>query len=114
MRINKRLHYAIDILKLYTQFDDGILVTATGVSKFYGYPFDTVAKILQGMNNAGILKSKKGVNGGYTLVRKLHAIDMLELSRIINGDKSTSKYQPVIDSMLETINVWSVINAPGK
>ncbi len=61
------------------------LTTAREVCDQFKTPFDTTAKVMQLMNNAGILQSQKGVKGGYTLARDLSEVSYLELVELIEG-----------------------------
>jgi DNA-binding IscR family transcriptional regulator len=48
-------------------------------------PFDTTAKVMQLMNTHGILKSSKGIKGGYSLSKDLREISYMNLVRLIEG-----------------------------
>jgi Rrf2 family protein len=61
------------------------LTSAREVCDRFETPFDTTAKVMQQMNNSGILLSHKGVKGGYTLARDLSQITYMELVELIEG-----------------------------
>lgn len=61
----------------------GELTTAREVCDKFHTPFDTTAKVMQAMNNAGLLHSSKGIKGGYGLAKPLSQITYMELTRII-------------------------------
>jgi Rrf2 family protein len=61
------------------------LTTAREVCDRFETPFDTTSKVMQLMNNCGILLSHKGVKGGYTLARDLSEVSYMELVELIEG-----------------------------
>jgi Rrf2 family protein len=85
IKINRRVEYALMVLKLMKDKDHTELTTAREVCDQFETPFDTTAKVMQLMNTAGILHSQKGVKGGYTLARDLSQISYMELVELIEG-----------------------------
>lgn len=85
IKINRKVEYALMVLKHMK--DKGLteLTTAREVCDSFNLPFDTTAKVMQQMNGAGILHSLKGVKGGYTLARDLSTISYMELAELIEG-----------------------------
>ncbi len=73
------------VLKLMKDKGESELTTAREVCDKFCTPFDTTAKVMQQMNNAGILFSQKGVKGGYSLARPLSEVTYLELAELIEG-----------------------------
>lgn len=85
IKINRKVEYALMALMLMKEKGRDELTTAREVCDRYETPFDTTAKVMQQMNNAGILQSHKGVKGGYTLARELQRVTYLELVELIEG-----------------------------
>lgn len=85
VKINRRVEYALMVLKLIKEKDPIELTTAREVCDLFETPFDTTAKVMQLMNNAGILHSHKGAKGGYTLLRDLSQVSYMELVELIEG-----------------------------
>jgi len=85
IKINRKVEYALMVLKLMQDKDTTDLTTAREVCDQYELPFDTTAKVMQQMNGAGFLHSHKGVKGGYTLARDLSSISYIELAELIEG-----------------------------
>lgn len=85
IKINRRVEYALMVLKLMKEKDSTELTTAREVCDRFETPFDTTAKVMQLMNTAGILHSHKGVKGGYTLARDLSQVSYMELVEMIEG-----------------------------
>lgn len=85
IKINRRVEYALMVLKLMKEKEISELTTAREVCDQFETPFDTTAKVMQLMNTAGILHSQKGVKGGYTLARDLSQVSYMELVQLIEG-----------------------------
>lgn len=86
LKISKKVEYALMALKYMTQKDE--LTTARELETQFGVPFDTIAKVLQVLNNKNILESIKGTKGGYTLKQDLAQLTYAQLVEIIEGKKS--------------------------
>jgi Rrf2 family protein len=91
LKINKKVEYALMALKFMadkTNFQiegSNGLTSAREVCDEFKTPFDTTAKVMQMMNNQDILKSVKGIKGGYSLSKSLNDITYMELVRVIEG-----------------------------
>lgn|SRR5690606_37260077 len=85
IKINRKVEYALMVLKLMKEKNPSELTTAREVCDRFDTPFDTTAKVMQQMNGAGILHSQKGVKGGYTLSRDLSEVTYMELVELIEG-----------------------------
>ena len=85
IKINRKVEYALMVLKMMKEKGPSDLTTAREVCDRYETPFDTTAKVMQQMNTAGILHSQKGVKGGYTLARDLSQVSYMELVELIEG-----------------------------
>lgn len=67
------------------------LTSAREVCDAFNTPFDTTAKVMQLMNNQEILKSTKGIKGGYSLNKNLNEITYMELVRLIEGKEHVGR-----------------------
>lgn len=89
LKINKKVEYALMALKFMADkaraSDASTLISAREVCDEFNTPFDTTAKVMQLMNAQDILKSTKGIKGGYTLNKNLSNITYMELVRLIEG-----------------------------
>jgi Rrf2 family protein len=91
LRINKKVEYALMALKfIWENKAPGDVTSAREICEKFGSPFDTTAKVMQSMNQAGILTSIKGVKGGYTLETSLENITYMQLVRIIEKKEAHS------------------------
>ncbi len=95
LKINKKVEYALMALKFMadkTHEDGGPgLTSAREVCDEFNTPFDTTAKVMQLMNNQEILKSTKGIKGGYSLNKNLNEITYMELVRLIEGKEHVGR-----------------------
>jgi Rrf2 family protein len=85
IKINRKVEYALMVLKSMKEKGPSELTTAREVCDRFDLPFDTTAKVMQQMNGADFLHSHKGVKGGYTLARDLSSISYIELAELIEG-----------------------------
>lgn len=85
LKITKKVEYALIALKFMGNRAGDELTSARELCDNFGMPFDTMAKVLQAMNQANWLSSVKGIKGGYTLTADLSKISFMELSRTIEG-----------------------------
>jgi Rrf2 family protein len=84
LKINKKVEYALMALKFMSDKPDiSALVSAREICDTFETPFDTTAKVMQIMNNHSILKSVKGIKGGYSLNKSLKEVSYLELVQMI-------------------------------
>lgn len=91
LRINKKVEYALMALKfIWENKQPGEVTSAREICEQFGSPFDTTAKVMQSMNQAGILTSIKGVKGGYALERSLESVTYMQLVRIIEKKENQS------------------------
>ena len=93
LKINKKVEYALMALKFMseqsTESNDS-LICARQICEIFKTPFDTTAKVMQTMNNHGLLTSVKGIKGGYRLNRSLSTISYMELVEMIEGKRPES------------------------
>jgi Rrf2 family protein len=86
LKINKKVEYALMALKFMADKKNlSELTSAREICDEFQTPFDTTAKVMQVMNNHEILKSVKGIKGGYSLNKSLSEITYMELARLIEG-----------------------------
>jgi Rrf2 family protein len=87
MLITRASEYAILSLIVLTKATSA--VDSETLSKQLSIPKSFLAKILQALARKGILKSYKGVNGGFMLNRDAKDISMLEIMSAVEGKAPT-------------------------
>lgn len=93
LKINKKVEYALIALKFMARKPTEQLTSAREICDEIGTPFDTTAKVMQAMNNNGILHSVKGIKGGYRMARPLREISYITLVELIEGKRPESLCQ---------------------
>ena len=86
LKINKKVEYALMIVKYMNQYKDHELITVREISNHFKAPFDTIAKVMQKLTNGKIISSIQGVKGGYQLKADLESITYLELHELVTGN----------------------------
>lgn len=87
MKISKKGEYALKaLIELAINYDKGEAVTLIeNIAEREKIPQKYLEQILLGLRNAGILVSKRGVGGGYSLNRPPEDISLGEVIRIVEG-----------------------------
>ncbi|MFC2043725.1 RrF2 family transcriptional regulator [Chloroflexota bacterium] len=90
MKISRTSEYALKALvELAIDYDKGnIVILINDVAKRKGIPPKYLEQILLSLRNAGILVSKRGVGGGYSLSRSPEDISLGEIIRAVEGSLS--------------------------
>jgi len=105
LKINKKVEYALIVLKLMLEKRQEELTTAREISDRFKTPFDTTAKVMQVMNGAKILASVKGVKGGYYLSRDLSTLSYMDLAEMIEGKSLSIDCETQKCSLLGSCNI---------
>jgi Rrf2 family protein len=69
----------------------GSVISLTEISQAQNIPDKFLAKIFQSMTRAGILKSHRGVRGGFSLEKMPKKISIAEILNAIQGDTDPVK-----------------------
>ena len=67
LKLSKTIEYALISINHINQCDEDIPISVKKISKKYNIPFELLAKILQKLSKAKILKAVQGPKGGYKL-----------------------------------------------
>ena len=82
---SKKCEYGLQaVLYLATQ-DKGAVVSADDIAKKLSIPKEFVSKILQSLTESGIVLSKKGKAGGFSLSRDPQKIKLIDIVASIDG-----------------------------
>ncbi len=84
LRISKLADYSVVILVALAAAEGDVVSTAT-LSHATQLPEPTVSKILKSLVRAGIIRSTRGINGGYGLMRAPADISVEDIIRAIDG-----------------------------
>jgi Rrf2 family protein len=84
MFITREADYAVRCVLFLSQ-EAGRIVSANEISESMTVPKSFLAKILQRLSKAGIVRSTQGITGGFELVNKPARINVLEVIEAIQG-----------------------------
>ena len=68
--------------------DRSLPLQAKAIAKQQGIPSRFIEQILQGLKQAGIVRSLRGAQGGYTLAQDPSQISLAELVNSMNGNEA--------------------------
>jgi Rrf2 family protein len=85
MRLSRASIYAVHGLTFLAGQTAQKFVPLSKIRDQVGLPEKHLAKIFQMLVRSGLLKSLRGVNGGFTLARPAESITALEIIRTIDG-----------------------------
>jgi Rrf2 family protein len=85
LKLTKKADYGLMAMRHLAEHSQEGARSAKDVADAYGIPQEALAKILQRLVKAGLLRSQHGTNGGYTLARDAGAISAFEVIRAIDG-----------------------------
>lgn len=79
------------------------------ISKKENIPFDYLEKIVSELEKAGLVKAKKGVQGGYFLAKEPEKITSGEIVRVLESTVPVSCAGCQMARMCSTKNVWDKV-----
>jgi Rrf2 family protein len=85
LRLTKKADYGLMALKFLAEHVDTASLSAKDIAEAYGIPLQLLAKILQRLTKAGLLRSHAGMNGGYALSKDAQKISAFEVIHAIDG-----------------------------
>lgn len=72
----------------------GTSLSAPRVALALNIPRDQASKVLQSLNNAGLVQSIRGRRGGYTLMKSLDEISVIEVLDALNPPENDERLRP--------------------
>ena len=85
LKLSKTIEYALISINHISQYDQDNPISVKKISKKYNIPFELLAKILQKLSKAKILKAIQGPKGGYKLNDKYKNFTLIQLIEILEG-----------------------------
>jgi Rrf2 family protein len=87
LQLSKKVEYGLIALRHMAMRPLGQIFTAKELAREYGIPYELLAKVLQKLAKAGIVRSSQGVKGGYALSRKPNELTVSYIIRIIEEER---------------------------
>ena len=85
MKISRSTGYALLAVAYVAKQQKHGIVLSQSISKKYEIPLEYLLKILQQLVRAGVLRSKRGPRGGFSLARPTKKITMLQIVEAVEG-----------------------------
>jgi Rrf2 family protein len=85
MRVSRSTGYALLAVGYIAQHKDKKIILSQDISKKYNIPLEYLLKILQQLVRAGVLRSKRGPRGGFSLAKPSHKITILQIVEAVDG-----------------------------
>ncbi|MCH9643717.1 MAG: SUF system Fe-S cluster assembly regulator [Gammaproteobacteria bacterium] len=85
LKISKLSDYAVLIMNKLGSSDPNNCYSASALSEQTGIATPTVSKILKQLQEAQLLSSSRGANGGYQLSRRINDITIIDVIEAIEG-----------------------------
>jgi Rrf2 family protein len=94
----------------------GELVTADHIAQAQGIPLNFLENILRDLRRGGIVESRRGQQGGYTLARAAEEISIADVIRAVEGPLANVRGHPPEDleyggSSAKLRDVWVALRA---
>lgn len=114
LRLSRLTDYAVVVLVWISRAEK--LETVPRISLATGIPEPTVAKVLKGLAQAGLVASQRGAHGGYRLNRALAAIPVADVIVAIDGPIALTACVEGAGTTCESLSLcpmagrWGVVN----
>jgi Rrf2 family protein len=90
MQIPRRVDYGLRAVIYLSGQDPEKCCSITEIAKNQGMPKKFLEKIIQDLIHAGLIRSKRGSCGGYSLARGAHAISFCDVIEALEGPISVN------------------------
>jgi Rrf2 family protein len=108
MKISLKLEYACRVLAYMGRlYGGGQLAHIEDLAKAESVPQNYLVQILNALRNGGLLDSRRGKQGGYTLSRAPVQISLFEIVTIVDPDMLETKLSSKGQSGMAVAEVWT-------
>lgn len=87
MQISKGVEWACHAAALMSALPEGKALKADALARYHGVPAAYMAKQLQALSKAGIVRSSRGKKGGYKLAKPPMDINLWDITAAIEGSQ---------------------------
>ena len=113
IKVSKLADYAVVVLAMLAQSDTAQM-NASGVSAKTGLPEPTVAKVLKLLAKEEIVRSIRGVNGGYKLSMSPDSVNVAQIIKAIDGPiMLTACAVPVLSARVPPLRLIAALTVIG-
>jgi Rrf2 family protein len=85
MRVSAKADYAVRAMVELASSGEGAPVKAERISQAQGIPIKFLENIMSELRNGGLVRSQRGVEGGYWLARPAGEITLAQVIRAVDG-----------------------------
>ena len=85
MRLSRETDYSLLAMIYIADRPDGRLAYRKEIAAHYSIPREFLAKVLQKLTRHGLIKSFRGMQGGYLLARELELISLADVVEAVDG-----------------------------
>jgi Rrf2 family iron-sulfur cluster assembly transcriptional regulator len=96
MRISRSTGYGLVAVGYIAKHQEQDIILSQTISKEYNIPLEYLLKILQQLVRAGVLRSKRGPRGGFSLAKPTKKITMLQVIEAVDGPMISQTYEKAI------------------
>lgn len=83
--MNEGVEWAVHACCLLAPLGSGRGLSLAALAEFHGVPAPYMAKQMQALSKAGIVRTSRGATGGYALARAAETITLLDVVRAVDG-----------------------------
>jgi len=94
MKISRSAGYGLLAVGYIAQHRDKKIILSNTISEKYDIPLEYLLKIMQQLVRVGVLRSKRGPRGGFSLAKSPNKITMLEIVEAVEG--------PIVSDLMMT------------
>jgi Rrf2 family protein len=87
MRMNKGVEWAVHACALLAPLGAGRGLSLAVLADYHGVPLPYMAKQMQLLSKAGIVRTSRGKTGGYALARAPDAISLWDIKQAVDGSE---------------------------
>jgi Rrf2 family transcriptional regulator, cysteine metabolism repressor len=86
MMFSTKAEYGVRVMAHLARSDAGKPISLGTIADTEGLPLAYLEHLVQRLRKAGLVESRRGAHGGYTLAREAEEITMAEVVRALEGD----------------------------
>lgn len=101
IRITRLTDYGIVLLCRFADEAEGAVLSARELADQTGIPLPTVSKILKAVTREGLLVSRRGTQGGYSLARPAKDVTLADIIAVLEGPIALTECAGTADGLCE-------------
>ena len=112
MKLSAKVGYACQVLaQMARKYGQPELMHIEDLARIEAIPQTYLVQILNELRNGGLIQSKRGKQGGYSLARDPKQITMADIVRTVEGDLIEVRIESTGESARQVDQVWQKLVA---